>query len=77
MRIRVNSVDPGTVATKLTGFVGSKPESVTGVFVYLASGCIERSYGANAQFLAMEIGGALELPDGGSGPGVSGDRVPE
>jgi len=35
--IRVNSVDPGTVATKLTGFSGSKPESVTDVFVYLAS----------------------------------------
>jgi 3-oxoacyl-[acyl-carrier protein] reductase len=35
--IRVNSVDPGTVATKLTGFAGSKPESVTDVFVYLAS----------------------------------------
>jgi NAD(P)-dependent dehydrogenase (short-subunit alcohol dehydrogenase family) len=35
--IRVNSVDPGTVATKLTGFMGSKPESVTDVFVYLAS----------------------------------------
>jgi NAD(P)-dependent dehydrogenase (short-subunit alcohol dehydrogenase family) len=37
LRIRVNSVDPGTVATKLTGFAGGKPESVTGVFVYLAS----------------------------------------
>ncbi|HWP84185.1 MAG TPA: SDR family oxidoreductase [Terriglobia bacterium] len=36
-RIRVNSVDPGTVATKLTGFAGSRPESVTDVFVYLAS----------------------------------------
>jgi 3-oxoacyl-[acyl-carrier protein] reductase len=36
-RIRVNSVDPGTVATKLTGFSGSKPESVTDVFVFLAS----------------------------------------
>ena len=35
--IRVNSVDPGYVATKLTGYSGSKPESVTGVFVYLAS----------------------------------------
>ncbi|MBI4480199.1 MAG: SDR family oxidoreductase [Acidobacteria bacterium] len=35
--IRVNSVDPGTVATKLTGFAGSQPESVTDVFVYLAS----------------------------------------
>ena len=35
--IRVNSVDPGTVATKITGFQGSRPESVTDVFVYLAS----------------------------------------
>jgi len=35
--IRVNSVDPGVVATKLTGYSGSKPESVTEVFVYLAS----------------------------------------
>jgi 3-oxoacyl-[acyl-carrier protein] reductase len=35
--IRVNSVEPGYVATKLTGFRGSKPESVTDLFVYLAS----------------------------------------
>jgi NAD(P)-dependent dehydrogenase (short-subunit alcohol dehydrogenase family) len=35
--IRANSVDPGYVATKLTGYHGSKPESVTDVFVYLAS----------------------------------------
>jgi 3-oxoacyl-[acyl-carrier protein] reductase len=35
--IRVNSVEPGYVATKLTGFSGSRPESVTDVFVYLAS----------------------------------------
>jgi 3-oxoacyl-[acyl-carrier protein] reductase len=35
--IRVNSVEPGVVATKLTGYSGSKPESVTDVFVYLAS----------------------------------------
>jgi 3-oxoacyl-[acyl-carrier protein] reductase len=35
--IRVNSVDPGYVATKLTGHSGSRPESVTEVFVYLAS----------------------------------------
>jgi len=35
--IRVNSVEPGYVASKLTGFQGSKPESVTDVFVYLAS----------------------------------------
>lgn len=36
-KIRVNSVEPGYVATKLTGFSGSKPDSVTDVFVYLAS----------------------------------------
>jgi 3-oxoacyl-[acyl-carrier protein] reductase len=35
--IRVNSVDPGYVATKLTGYAGGKPESTTDVFVYLAS----------------------------------------
>ena len=35
--IRVNSVDPGYVATKLTGYHGTNPESVTGVFVYLGS----------------------------------------
>jgi 3-oxoacyl-[acyl-carrier protein] reductase len=35
--IRVNSVEPGVVATKLTGYSGSKPESVTEAFVYLAS----------------------------------------
>jgi NAD(P)-dependent dehydrogenase (short-subunit alcohol dehydrogenase family) len=35
--IRVNSVDPGYVATKITGYNGSQPESVTDVFVYLAS----------------------------------------
>lgn len=35
--IRVNSVEPGYVATKLTGYNGSKPESVTDVFIYLAS----------------------------------------
>lgn len=35
--IRANTVEPGYVATKLTGYTGSKPESVTDVFVYLAS----------------------------------------
>ena len=35
--IRVNSVEPGYVATKLTGYNVSQPESVTDVFVYLAS----------------------------------------
>ncbi|HEY7167502.1 MAG TPA: SDR family NAD(P)-dependent oxidoreductase [Candidatus Binatia bacterium] len=36
-QIRVNSIDPGYVATKLTGYRGSNPESVSGVFLYLAS----------------------------------------
>jgi len=49
LRIRVNSVDPGTVATKLTGFAGSKPESVTDVFVYLAS---EESTGVTGKMLS-------------------------
>ena len=35
--ISINSVDPGYVATKLTGYNGSQPDSVTDVFVYLAS----------------------------------------
>lgn len=35
--VRVNAVDPGLVATRMTDFQGTKPERVTGVFVYLAS----------------------------------------
>jgi len=35
--VRVNSVEPGYVATKLTGYSGSSPESVTDVFVFLGS----------------------------------------
>ena len=35
--VRVNSVDPGYVATKLTGYRGSRPEGVTDVFVFLGS----------------------------------------
>ena len=35
--IRVNSVEPGYVATKLTGYHGSRPESVTDVFVFLGT----------------------------------------
>ncbi len=34
---RVNVVDPGLVATKMSGFAGKSPERVTEVFVYLAS----------------------------------------
>ena len=47
--IRVNSVEPGYVATKLTGYSGSKPESVTDVFVYLAS---DESKGITAKMLS-------------------------
>ncbi len=47
--IRVNTVDPGYVATKLTGFSGSSPDSVTGVFVYLAS---DKSRGISGRMLS-------------------------
>jgi NAD(P)-dependent dehydrogenase (short-subunit alcohol dehydrogenase family) len=47
--IRVNSVEPGYVATKLTGYHGSEPESVTEVFVYLAS---DESKGITGQMLS-------------------------
>lgn len=47
--IRVNSVEPGYVATKLTGYSGSAPESVTEVFVYLAS---DESKGVTARMLS-------------------------
>ncbi|MBI3625289.1 MAG: SDR family oxidoreductase [Candidatus Rokubacteria bacterium] len=36
-RIRVNSVSPGYVATKMTNYQGGRPEDVTDLFVYLAS----------------------------------------
>lgn len=35
--VRVNAVDPGLVATRMTDFKGVRPERVTGVFVFLAS----------------------------------------
>ena len=47
--IRVNSVEPGYVATKLTGYAGSNPESVTEVFVYLAS---DESKGVTGKMLS-------------------------
>jgi 3-oxoacyl-[acyl-carrier protein] reductase len=47
--IRVNSVAPGYVATKLTGYSGSKPESVTDVFVFLAS---DESKGVTSKMLS-------------------------
>lgn len=34
---RVNAVDPGLVATRMTDFYGKPPEAVTEVFVYLGS----------------------------------------
>ena len=47
--IRVNSVEPGYVATKLTGYSGSKPESVTEAFIYLAS---DESKGVTGKMLS-------------------------
>ncbi|MGH7795410.1 MAG: SDR family NAD(P)-dependent oxidoreductase [Candidatus Binatia bacterium] len=47
--IRVNSVEPGYVATKLTGYSGSRPESVIEVFVYLAS---DESKGVTGKMLS-------------------------
>lgn len=47
--IKVNSVEPGYVATKLTGYHGSKPEAVTEVFIYLAS---DESKGVTGKMLS-------------------------
>ncbi len=43
--VRVNAVDPGLVATRMTDFHGAKPERVTGVFVYLGSDASRRISG--------------------------------
>jgi 3-oxoacyl-[acyl-carrier protein] reductase len=48
--IRANTVEPGVVATKLTGYSGSKPESVTDVFVYLAS---DEARGVTGKMLSL------------------------
>ena len=47
--IRVNSVDPGYVATKLTGYTGTRPESVTEVFEFLSS---DESKGVTGRMLS-------------------------
>jgi NAD(P)-dependent dehydrogenase (short-subunit alcohol dehydrogenase family) len=47
--IRVNSVEPGYVATKLTGYQGSKPETVTDVFVFLGT---DESRGISGRMLS-------------------------
>jgi NAD(P)-dependent dehydrogenase (short-subunit alcohol dehydrogenase family) len=43
--VRVNAVDPGLVATRMTDFRGAKPDRVTGVFVHLASDASRRLTG--------------------------------
>jgi len=43
--VRVNAVDPGLVATRMTDFRGAKPGRVTGVFVFLASDASRRISG--------------------------------
>lgn len=55
--IRVNSVAPGVVATKMTGYSGSRPESVTDVFVFLAS---DESKGVTGRMLTVS-GWKLEI----------------
>lgn len=46
---RVNTVNPGLVATKMSGFAGRPPERVAEVFVYLAS---DESRGVTGRVLA-------------------------
>lgn len=50
-RVRVNSVSPGYVATKMTNYGGAKPESVVDLFVYLGS---EASRAITGQALDVE-----------------------
>ena len=49
--VRVNSVSPGYVATKMTSYRGAKPETVVDLFVYLAS---DASAGLTGQQLDVE-----------------------
>jgi NAD(P)-dependent dehydrogenase (short-subunit alcohol dehydrogenase family) len=49
--VRVNSVSPGYVATKMTSYRGTRPEDVVDLFVYLAS---DASAGLTAQQLDVE-----------------------
>lgn len=44
-RIRVNSVSPGMVATRMTNLAGDPPEQVTPLFVFLASDASRRMTG--------------------------------
>lgn len=48
---RVNAVDPGVVSTRMTDFSGASPESITPVFLYLAS---ERSKNRRGEVLRAE-----------------------
>ncbi|MBI4588078.1 MAG: SDR family oxidoreductase [Candidatus Rokubacteria bacterium] len=50
-RVRVNSVSPGYVATRMTDYRGSKPENVVDLLVYLAS---DASAGLTGQQLDVE-----------------------
>ncbi|MBI3030938.1 MAG: SDR family oxidoreductase [Candidatus Rokubacteria bacterium] len=49
--VRVNSVSPGYVATKMTGHRGARPETVVDLFVYLAS---DASAGLTGQQVDVE-----------------------
>jgi NAD(P)-dependent dehydrogenase (short-subunit alcohol dehydrogenase family) len=50
-RIRVNSVSPGYVATRMTNYGGVDPQTVTDLFVYLAS---DTSRGITGRALDVE-----------------------